>query len=192
MNVGGGESRFRRVVRSRAFWILTPLLLCGWAAWTWLGRPEQVAALVRDHGTLAAIVLVPLQTLVSATPFPGEIVALANGALLGFWWGTIAIWGAWMGTAYLQYYLMRAATGEFDLQHARERLPQWLRGFPVHHPVFLICGRWVPYGAHIVNGSAGAFRVGLWRFTWCAAIGVGVGAVTMAAIANGWALLSQS
>jgi uncharacterized membrane protein YdjX (TVP38/TMEM64 family) len=163
--------------------MLVLFLILGGGAWAWLDAVGGPTALRERHGALAALLLVPLQTLVSLTPIPGEVVVL-----FGFWWGTLAIWSAWMLTAFVQYAIFRRTAQDFDFEHAFARLPAWIRRFPVDHPVFLIFGRWLPYGAHLVNSAAGAFAVPLWRFTWCASIGIGAGALAMSALANGWTL----
>ena len=180
---------WRRALASRGLQVFVLALAVAWMGWTWLDASGGPEALRERYGWRAALVLVPLQALVSLSPFPGEMVALANGYLFGFWWGSFLIWLAWMMTAYAQYALVRRAAKDLDLDMGLDRLPGWIRRFPVDHPVFLIFARWLPYGAHLVNSAAGAFRVPLWRFTWCAAIGIGVGAVVMAAIGNGVALL---
>lgn len=178
----------RELLRSRGLQLIGVALVAGGLAWAWLDAGGGLAALRERHGVAAALILVPLQTLVSATPFPGEIVALANGLVLGFWWGSAAIWVGWMGTAYLQYWLVRRAADDLNLEVMLEKLPRWARRFPVDHPIFLICVRWLPYGPHVVNTAAGAFRVPAWRFGWCAAIGIGVGAFVVSGLANGWTL----
>ena len=179
----------RRVLRSRGFQMIVFALVAGGGAWVWIAASGGPASLREHHGLLAAALLVPLQALVSLTPFPGEVVALTNGVVFGFGWGAFAIWSGWMLTAFLQYALVRRTANDLEFEATLDRLPAWLRRFPVDHPIFLIAARWLPYGAHLVNSAAGAFEVPRWRFTWCAAIGIGVGALAMSALANGWTLL---
>jgi membrane protein DedA with SNARE-associated domain len=53
-----------------------------------------------------------------------------------------------------------------------DRLPVWLRRFPADHPIFLVAGRWMPLGNHIVSVVAGMHGVPAWRFTWTTAVGL--------------------
>ena len=90
-----------------------------------------------------------------------------------------------MGAALIQYRLARRVGEQADLEAKLDRLPAWLRRFPVGHPAFLIMGRWVPLGGPLTNVAAGAFAVPLRRFAWCAALGYAPEAALNAAIGAG-------
>ena len=64
-------------------------------------------------------------------------------------------------------------------------MPKWLLRFPVHHPLFLILGRLVPFGNHAVNALAGSRRVPLGRFAWASAVAFLPFSALMTAFATG-------
>jgi uncharacterized membrane protein YdjX (TVP38/TMEM64 family) len=162
------------------------LAVLGWLAWAWLGASGGLDEVARRHGLRAALVLIPLQTLISLSfsPIPSDVVAFATSLVYGFWLGALFGWLAWMAGALIQYAAVRRAARRLDVEALRARLPAWLREFPVDHPAFLICGRWFPLGPHIVNTAAGALRVPLGRFTWSAAVGIAPVSVLIAWLAS--------
>ena len=155
-----------------AAWLTTVVLDC-------VGGAETVG---QGLGLAAALVLVPLQAILSVTPFPGEAIAFVTCRLYGFWLGTLLSWLAWMLGAFLQYGVARRLAVDWNLE--LEKLPAWLKRFPACHPGFLVLGRFLPGGFHIVNSAAGAFRVPLWRHAWCAAVGIAPFALIISALAN--------
>jgi uncharacterized membrane protein YdjX (TVP38/TMEM64 family) len=90
-----------------------------------------------------------------------------------------------VAAAVLQYGLSRRTADDVDLSSLLERTPEWMRRFPAGHPLFLIMARQLPIGPHIVNISAGALHVPLWRHVWCAAIAVVPEAVLVAGVRAG-------
>lgn len=55
--------------------------------------PDEAATVLRGFGLwtpLVSILLMVLQSVLS--PLPGSLVAAANGALYGIWWGTLLSW----------------------------------------------------------------------------------------------------
>ncbi len=185
--ISGRPSRGRHVWRLVvAVAAVVAFTAAGWFALGWLdaiGGPEALRA---RFGMRAAGVLVPLQTLISLTPFPPEPVAIGIAVIYGPVWGALLIWVGWMASALVQYGICRFAARDFDVARGMERLPAWLRGFRADHPVFLIAGRFVPLaGTHFVNSTAGALRVPLMRFVVCAAVGEGVAAAFIAGATAG-------
>jgi len=163
------------------------LAVLSWLAWAWLQSTGGLDEIARRHGLWAALLLVPLQTLVSLSfsPIPSDAVAFATSLIYGFWLGTFFGWLAWMAGALIQYVAVRRAARGLDVEALRARLPAWLRRIPPDHPAFLICGRWFPLGPHVVNATAGALGVPLPRFAWCAAVGIAPVAALIAALATG-------
>jgi hypothetical protein len=90
-----------------------------------------------------------------------------------------------MIAAWVEFALLRRAVKSMAWDESASWMPAWLRRMPADHPLFLIAGRWVPMGGHVVN-FAGAARATFWRHTWCAAIGIVPVAVFFSALANGW------
>lgn len=177
----------RRRAGRQALLLLLALGVAGWLASTWVtggGGPEEIA---RRHGYHAALLLVPLQTAISLSlsPVPSDVVVFATSLVYGFWLGTFFGWLGWMAGAVIQYGLVRRAAAEIDPAALRARLPRWLARFPADHPVFLICGRWLPLGPHVVNTSAAVLGVPFGRFALCAAIANAPVAALIAALATG-------
>ncbi len=166
--------------------LATVTLFCaaGWGLAAWLEAAGGPAGIRDRYGLLGPLVLVPLQGVISATPLPGELVALASSAVYGFWPGVVLGWCGWMLASFIQYAVARLLLREFAPERLRQRMPSWLRAFPVDHPGFLILGRWVPLGFYLVNSAAGVFRVPLWRHAWCAAVGTLPVAVVISTLAQ--------
>jgi len=185
------RSRLRSLISSRGFWGVLGLAALAGALVLGLQRLGGPAALHERFGWPATLALVGVQSIVAFWPVPvGEMIAFANTLVHGFWIGTALAWSGWMLTAVLQYAVARYVVTDLDFAAAIERLPARVRRFPVDHPAFLILGRFVPGpGPQLVNCAAGAFRVPLWRHTWCAAIGVLPGAMLIAGAATGLELL---
>jgi uncharacterized membrane protein YdjX (TVP38/TMEM64 family) len=120
------------------------------------------------------------------TPFPSDVIAIANGALYGFARGAALSWLAWWIAALAQFGLARWVRRDLDLERHRDRLPRWLQRFPVDHPLFLIGGRLVPWiGGHVTTLLPGAAGVAPSRFAWCSAIAIVPGSIVMPAIGAG-------
>lgn len=176
---------WRRLGGSPAVQLLLVIVVLGGILMSWIESAGGVAALRGRFGLFAAVIVVPVHAIVAISPFPSEVIAFGNGALYGLWKGAMLSWLGWMLAALTNYALVRRAAADVNLTPALARLPRWLRRFPVHHPIFLIAGRWVPYGPQLISTTAGAFRVPLWRFCWCTGVGVVPSAVFFAALASG-------
>ena len=117
----------------------------------------------------------------------GEVVAFGNSMLFGFNVGVVSNWAGWMLAAIIQYTLVRRAASDLELSDSRvwQRAPAWLQRLPLGHPVFLICGRWLPFGSHLVNTTAGVIPVPFHRHLWCAAVSILPIAVLVASLGSG-------
>ncbi len=185
-----GEARvslplWRRLLASRGLQMIAAVMRLASLFYGWIdsiGGPETFR---ERYGPAAIAALVPVQALIAVSPFPSEVLVAANSALFGFWMGALMGWVGWLLAAFLQYGLVRRTAEDFDLDRLLTRLPSWIRRFPVDHPAFLIGGRYLPMGSHIVNSAAGAFRVPLWRHGWCSAISIVPMALFVSGIANG-------
>ena len=176
---------WRKAVRSPGLWLIAAVLASAWFFYQWVDSIGGAAALRTRYGFKALFILIPIQALVAVSPFPSEVLVVANSLVYGFWIGAAMAWVGWMLAAYLQYGLARRTAHDLDIDVMLKRLPRWLSKFPVDHPMFLIFGRWVPWGPHIVNTTAGVFGVPLWRHTWCAAIAAVPHALFVCALAHG-------
>jgi uncharacterized membrane protein YdjX (TVP38/TMEM64 family) len=149
---------------------IAAVLLAAVIAWRWLKSSGGADALPERFGRMAPFVSIPIHVLLSATPFPSELVGVANGSAYGLWAGTLYSWIGWWCGAALEYGLVRLGARRVDPGIERGRQPHWLRRFPVGHPVFLIVGRQLPFGFHTVNIVAGLGGVAPSRHLVCAAI----------------------
>lgn len=149
--------------------VIVAVLAIAFASWRVVESSGAEALLLR-FGPLAPLLSVPIHVVLSATPFPSEMIGLANGAVYGFWLGTLCSWLGWWCGAILEYGLLRRGTRQIGARVEFERLPGWLRRFPVGHPFFLIVGRQIPFGFHLVNVFAGVAGVPPARFVFCAAV----------------------
>ncbi len=170
--------------------LFAAVILGAWAVVAWLDARGVIAALQTRGGLAAAVALTLIHTAVAVSPAPGEAVALANSAIYGFGWGVVMNWTGWMLAAVVEFYLMRRTLRAFATDESATRwMPHWLRQFQADHPLFLIAGRWVPFGGHVVNLAA-ASKATFWRHCWCAAISIVPVAVLFSALANGWRIFS--
>ncbi|MDJ0866137.1 MAG: VTT domain-containing protein [Myxococcota bacterium] len=173
-------------------WLRSPelrgLLLLLALAWLLIEALEQVGgpeAIRAEFGLTAAAILVPLHAVVAVTPFPSELIALGHGAIYGFALGSFFTWSGWMLAAVLEYALFRRLASDVGETPFVSRLPASLRRFPAHHPAFLIGGRLVPFGNHVVNGVAGLRGVSFWRFLWATALALAPFSILVAAVGSG-------
>jgi uncharacterized membrane protein YdjX (TVP38/TMEM64 family) len=174
-----------RLLRSRGFRGLTVLLGLGWLLIHVLERVGGPDAVRAEYGLATAAILVPAQAVAAVTPFPSELIAVVHGAVYGLALGSVFTWTGWMLGALLEYFLFRRIASDVGGAAFTARLPGWLRRFPADHPVFLIGGRLVPFGNHVVNAMAGSRGVALWRFSWATAIALVPFSVFVSAIASG-------
>ncbi len=182
---GSAATAWQRAVHSRGLLGIFAVVVGGAALALWM-RSYGGAELMREQlGPLAALFIVPLQAVIAVSPFPSEVIALVTCTFYGFWGGALLAWSAWFVAAFLQYELVRRTARDFDFERARRRFPKPLRDLPVSHPAFLILGRWLPYGPHVVNSTAGAYGVPLPRHAWCAAVSIVPPALVISGFANG-------
>jgi uncharacterized membrane protein YdjX (TVP38/TMEM64 family) len=147
-----------------------------------IGGPEAVVA---HYGLAAPFITVPIHAVLSVTPFPSELFVLANGTAYGWFWGAALGSLGWTLASLIQFGLATRLAKELDLEAQIAKLPLRLRRLPIDHPLFLILGRQVPLGFHIVNIVAGVRGVRPWRFFWCAALGSLPGAALYAGLGAG-------
>ena len=179
------RARLSGMVRGSGLRWLALVVLSGWALLRLLermGGPEVIRA---EYGIGAAALLVPAHAIVAVSPLPGEVVALAHGAIYGFVLGSVFTWSGWMGAALLEYGLFRRIASDVAPVESRSGLPRWVRRFPAHHPAFLGLARLLPFGNHVVNAVAGSHRVPLWRFCWPTALALAPISIGFAAVASG-------
>lgn len=175
---------WRRALRSRALQALLLLCIVAVLLARWVGTQEGLTELREQLGPVAPAITVPVHAVIAISPLPSEVVAFANGLMYGFWGGAALSWLGWMLAALVHYAAARRAAADMDIDALLQRAPRWLQRFPAEHPVFLIAGRWIPYGPQLVCTIAGAYGVRLLRFAACTAVSIVPVALFFAALAT--------
>jgi uncharacterized membrane protein YdjX (TVP38/TMEM64 family) len=134
--------------------LIVAVLVASGLTWRWLEITGGPTALADRFGPWAPLVSIPTHTLLSSTPFPSELLGVANGSTYGLWLGTLYGWVAWWSGGMIEFALARRSAHNPTTQSAESRLPTWLRRFPAGHPVVMILGRQLPFGFHAVNVMA--------------------------------------
>ncbi len=176
----------REIFRSKGLWFVVVLLITAYLLASWVesvGGPEGIR---ERYGVLAPVITSSIQILIAPTPIPSDVICIAQGALYGFWFALVLNWLGWWIASHIEFLLGRRLRDDFDLESRLERLPRWLRRFPVHHPVFLIFSRQIPWaGGHLSTLVPGAMGVPFLRCAWCNAIAIIPAAALMAGIGAG-------
>ncbi|QIK38841.1 TVP38/TMEM64 family protein [Caldichromatium japonicum] len=91
--------------------LLGSALLAVWIGWSetidrlvHAASPEELVAILRTFGgwtPLISILLMVIQSILA--PLPGSVIAAANGALYGVWWGTLLSWAGGMAGGWATY-----------------------------------------------------------------------------------------
>ncbi|MDX1592652.1 MAG: TVP38/TMEM64 family protein [Gammaproteobacteria bacterium] len=166
-----------------AFLLLVVVVVLDWLALAHTGpltldevafSPEALVDLIRGWGTWGVAGSVGLMVLHSFVPFPAECLAIANGMVFGFLWGTVITWSGAMLGAWLAFGLARALGRPFvdRMVPARHlaRIDTWSGR---HGWSALLAARLMPVIAfNLINYAAGLVRVSWWTFTWTTALGI--------------------
>jgi uncharacterized membrane protein YdjX (TVP38/TMEM64 family) len=145
-----------------------------WGQWSRRSSIEDVAASIRAYGDLSVAVSIGLMIAHSFLPFPAEIIAVANGAIYGFGYGTLITWiGAMLG-AQAAFWTARVLGDAVIDRYVRagrlQRIDRWIG---LNGTAALLTARLIPLIAfNLVNYAAGLARVPWWTFTWTTAVGI--------------------
>ncbi|MGI9589909.1 MAG: TVP38/TMEM64 family protein [Myxococcota bacterium] len=174
------------LLRSPALYWIAAILVGGAILASWVeavGGPEAIHA---RFGTLAPLVTGTVQLVLAPTPIPTDLICIAHGTLYGFFFASVLNWLGWWLGSLVEFAIGRRIGADLDLAASADRVPGWLRRFPVDHPIYLIGSRQVPVvGSHLSTSVPGAVGVPFHRVAWCSAIGVIPGAAFFAAIGAG-------
>jgi uncharacterized membrane protein YdjX (TVP38/TMEM64 family) len=131
-------------------------------------KQPQVDHYIRSIGPWAYPLAIALFTLVASAPFSvTDALAIMNGAIFGPVWGSIVNAIGLVFAAMLGYWINRRASHLLDLEAMFERLPHWVKRFPVASPMFLLSVRVIPgFGGTVATATAATFRVPLWVHVW--------------------------
>ncbi len=174
-----------RLFLSPTLYAIVGILILAALLTRWLASNDPTT-FRESFGVAAVAITVPVHIVLAMTPFPADLISVANGAVYGLAFGTALSCLGWWVAALLQFGLGRRARKDFDLANQSDHIPPWLQRLPIEHPLYLIGVRQVPWlGMHIGSFVPGAAGVKLPRFAWCSAIGVFPGSLIMTAIGAG-------
>jgi uncharacterized membrane protein YdjX (TVP38/TMEM64 family) len=175
-----------RLFRSQVFYLVIGLCLVAFGLTRWVEYIGGPSSVWERFGLIAPAISVPVHAVVAVTPFPSDVLSVANGTVYGLWLGSFFSWLGWYIAAFIEFQIGRRARTDFPIEDWVGRLPKRLRQFPVDHPAFLIGSRFVPWaGGHISTLVPGAMNVDARRFAWCAAVAIAPPSFLMAAIGAG-------
>ena len=152
-----------------------------------LRTTEGFRRFAESWGTWAALGSITLMVLHPVLPLPAEMIAVANGTLFGWLWGTAITWtGAMLGAALsfgITRSLGRRTLRQLASARFQRRIEQW-QG----RPAYLLMIRLVPViSFNLINYAAGVTGLGWWRFLWTT--GLGILPITVASVVLGQELL---
>jgi uncharacterized membrane protein YdjX (TVP38/TMEM64 family) len=135
---------------------------------------EQLVLRIRSFGILAPLASIGIMILHSFLPFPGELIAMANGMVFGPIWGTVYTWTGAMLGAWISFWLTRKwgqpLVNRMFPSRRIEQMSVWKK---VDSPWSLIVLRLIPLiSFNLLNYVLGLTKVSVWRFTWTTAIGI--------------------
>ena len=134
-----------------------------------IAKQPEVEALLRSLGPYTALALaVAVFAVVASAPFSvTDALAIMNGAIFGPLEGSIINAVGLVLAALLGYAVNRHASQMMDLPAYLERLPPWVKRFPVGSPIFLLAVRVIPgFGGTIATATAATFRIPVWVHVW--------------------------
>jgi uncharacterized membrane protein YdjX (TVP38/TMEM64 family) len=135
----------------------------------WVIRHQpRVEHEIRTIGLLAYPLGVIVFALVASAPFSvTDALAIMNGAIFGPLRGTIVDTIGLVLAALFGYWINRHASRLLNLHAYLDRLPSWVKRFPVGSPAFLLAVRVIPgFGGTVATATAATFRVPVWVHVW--------------------------
>ncbi|HUA08169.1 MAG TPA: VTT domain-containing protein [Candidatus Acidoferrales bacterium] len=123
---------------------------------------------IRSLGLSAYPLAILIFAVVASAPFSvTDALAIMNGAIFGPVKGSLVNAVGLVLAALMGYWINRRASQLLDLDAYLERVPAWVKRFPVGTPAFLMAVRIIPgFGGTVATASAATFRVPIWRHVW--------------------------
>ncbi|MGR4065380.1 MAG: VTT domain-containing protein [Vulcanimicrobiaceae bacterium] len=123
---------------------------------------------IRALGITAYPLAIAVFAIVASAPFSvTDALAIMNGAIFGPVKGSIVNAIGLVFAAMLGYWINRHASSLLELDTYLERLPAWVKRFPIGSPAFLLSVRIIPgFGGTVATATAAAFKVPLWVHVW--------------------------
>ena len=130
--------------------------------------PPAVEHEIRSSGILAFPLAIAVFALVASAPFSvTDALAVMNGAIFGPVNGAIVNAIGLVLAALFGYWINTHASRMLDLDSYLERLPAWVKRFPVGSPAFLLAVRVIPgFGGTVATATAATFRIPVWVHVW--------------------------
>jgi uncharacterized membrane protein YdjX (TVP38/TMEM64 family) len=128
----------------------------------------HVEHFIRAAGVPAYPIAIAIFAIVASAPFSvTDALAVMDGAIFGPVKGSIVNAIGLVLAALLGYWINRRASHMLDLDAYLERLPPWVKRFPVGSPAFLVAVRIIPgFGGTVATATAATFRVPIWVHVW--------------------------
>ncbi len=123
---------------------------------------------IRSLGLSAYPLAIAIFAVVASAPFSvTDALAIMNGAIFGPVKGSIVNAVGLVIAALMGYGIQRHASQLLDLDSYLQRVPSWVKRFPVGSPLFLMAVRIIPgFGGTVATATAATFRVPIWRHVW--------------------------
>jgi len=133
-----------------------------------IAKQPHIEHLLRTLGPFAMLLAIAVFALVASAPFSvTDALAIMNGAIFGPVKGSLINAIGLVFAGLLGYAINVHASRMLDLDLYLERLPGWVKRFPVGSPLFLLAVRVIPgFGGTIATATAAAFRVPVWVHVW--------------------------
>lgn len=128
----------------------------------------QVDHYIRHIGVAAYPMAIAIFIAVASAPFSmTDALAVMNGSIFGPLWGSVVNAIGLVFASMVGYWINQRASHLLDLEQALEKLPAWVKRFPVGSPGFLLAVRMIPgFGGTIATATAATFKVPLWVHMW--------------------------
>lgn len=158
----------------------TIVLLMGTAFYLWNRDlsiqldEERLYSMFNLMGVMAPVASIGLMILHSFLPFPGEVIAVLNGAMFGIFWGVVYTWTGAMIGAYLSFFITRKwGKGLLRWMFPAKRIENHAILKSVDSPWTLLIIRLIPLiSFNLLNYAVGLSSVSFRRFSWTTAIGI--------------------
>jgi len=123
---------------------------------------------IRSLGLTAYPLAIAVFAAVASAPFSvTDALAIMNGAIFGPVKGSLVNAVGLFLAALGGYWINRHASEMLDLDAYLQRVPSWVKRFPVGSPAFLIAVRIIPgFGGTVATATAATFRVPIWVHVW--------------------------
>jgi len=141
----------------------------------------QVKTFIQQIGPAGWANSIPLYAVLGATIIPSEPITIFNSALFGPFTAALAATIGNTIAAYIEYFMGTKVSDLASFEHKKESLPWGLGKLPIHSPLLLIFGRFIPgFGSKMVSLMAGMYKVNPLRYLWTTLVTTAFGSLIFA------------